>query len=105
MGFFNKKINKIIVCAISISLISLLALCFIPYKVYSENSQGFLNKEDVQFLEFCQTYSKSYFNTTEYEKRKLIFTQTLKFIEQTNESENGFELGVNFLSDMTEEER
>ena len=52
MGFLGNKLNLIIICAISISLISLIALCFIPFKLPSENSyssQGFLNNEDVQF--------------------------------------------------------
>ena len=74
---------------------------------------------DHAFQIYCSQYSKTYANKGEYEKRKAIFVENIRFIQDYNEEIRGkiedsggeltvddfAQMGINEMIDWTEEER
>lgn len=57
-----------------------------------------------EFSRFIGKHSRKYVSAEEHELRKNIFMQNLRFIHSKNRAKLGFSLGVNHLSDKTDDE-
>ncbi len=55
---------------------------------------------DLLFNRFIPTYAKNYENFKEYQERKNIFVQNVKFIEEQNSLLAGVELKINQFADL-----
>ena len=60
---------------------------------------------DQVFVRYLAKEGKSYSTKEEYERRKALFADKLKFVTEHN-SRNGatYKVGLNYFSDLTEEE-
>ena len=64
-----------------------------------------LDSVDSTFARYLADHGKSYATKEEYEKRKEVFSQNLRYVSEQN-SQNGasFRVGLNKFSDLTKEE-
>ena len=56
------------------------------------------------FNEFLSTYRKSYGTRAEYKHRMKIFSETLAHIERHNKGDSRYELALNSMADLSNEE-
>lgn len=59
---------------------------------------------DHEFKRFIGKHGKKYDTTEEHERRKSNFMQNLRYIHSKNRAKLGFSLGVNHLTDKTNDE-
>jgi cathepsin L len=63
-----------------------------------------MTAQDYEFMSYVTEYGKTYGTKAEFEFRSALFKQELAHIEEQNASGNTHTLGVNHMSDWTEEE-
>ena len=68
-------------------------------------SATILSSGDHEFIKFVAEHGRSYGTREEFEFRSEIFKQNLAFIEDHNSKNGEHAVGVNFLADMTEQEK
>jgi len=57
-----------------------------------------------QFGDFVASHNKNYKDVAELKQKLLTFKENMEHIDNHDESNSGFKVGVNMFSDMTEEE-
>jgi len=65
----------------------------------------FMSAADYEFMKYVTEHGKSYGTKAEFEYRANIFKQTLAEVEEINSQNGTHTVGLNFLSDMTKQER
>jgi len=65
---------------------------------------GFMSKTDYEFMKYVSEYGKQYATRSEFDLRAGIFAETLRTIEEHNASGATHQLGLNHLSDFTNDE-
>lgn len=72
---------------------------------YSSNSSvAQFQLLEQEFQEYAQKYSKNYPTDDEYQKRLLIYLENASYIRAYNQLGNTFTLGVNYFTDLTNQE-
>lgn len=70
-----------------------------------KNADQMMTAQDYEFMRFVTEYGKTYGTKAEFEFRSALFKEQLAHIEEQNASGNNTHvLGVNHMSDWTEEE-
>ena len=95
--------TKLLLSPVSLGLVKssmkvLLVLAFLSASVL-----GLQTKYD-KFLDFKQQFQKQYTSRDEELKRYQVFSANLEDIERHNRGESSFTRGINFFTDLTEEE-
>ncbi|XP_046386706.1 digestive cysteine proteinase 1-like [Ischnura elegans] len=75
---------------------------FNPMKEFIHNDDSHIK---TSFEEFKQTHNKQYNDDEEHHHRLNVFRQNVRFISSKNRANLGFQLKVNHLADLTDEER
>lgn len=63
-----------------------------------------IEANDIDFIKFVAWFGKSYKNMEEFSHRAELYKNTIHFISEHNAEERTYKLGVNHLSDWTEDE-
>jgi len=69
-----------------------------------KNNTEQMTSQDYEFMGYVTEYGKQYGTKAEFEFRSALFKETLAHIEQHNSGNETHTLGVNHMSDWTEEE-
>merc|ERR1719223_926337 len=64
-----------------------------------------MQPSDYEFMRFVTEHGKSYGTKAEFEFRSVVFKQALAEIEEINSQNGTHTVGVNFLADMTKQEK
>mmetsp|Transcript_5990 Transcript_5990/g.9713 ORF Transcript_5990/g.9713 Transcript_5990/m.9713 type:complete len:196 (+) Transcript_5990:25-612(+) len=64
-----------------------------------------LEAGDLEFMRFVAEHGKSYGTKEEFEFRLATFKENFKFIQEFNAANNTHKVGINFMADLTHEER
>merc|ERR1719223_960044 len=64
-----------------------------------------MQPSDYEFMRFVTEHGKSYGTKSEFEFRSVVFKQALAEIEEINSQNGTHTVGVNFLADMTKQEK
>jgi cathepsin L len=80
-------------------------LAAVGVKHHKETDSGLMTSQDYEFMRYVSEYGKTYGTKAEFEFRSALFKKELAHIEEQNASgENTHTLGVNHMTDWTDEE-
>ncbi len=84
---------------ISAGFVSMFEMLIMDQTVFKE-----LDETDAAFVGYLAIYNKQYSKIEEYKQRKAIFQQSLEIIQNQNLLEQNYVLGLNPMSDWTDDE-
>ena len=70
----------------------------------AKHADQMMTAQDYEFMRYVTEYGKTYGTKAEFEFRSALFKQELAHIEEENAKGNTHTLGLNHMSDWTEEE-
>jgi len=78
---------------------------FIIAALATVSAHDLMTSADYKFMEFVTEHGKSYATKAEFEFRANVFKNTLAMVEEHNSQNGTSTVGINFLADMTTDEK
>ncbi|AES60218.1 putative fruit bromelain [Medicago truncatula] len=90
---------------VTVYIIIILLACAYPTAMSRKLSTKSSSSVNKAFQQWIHEYGRTYSNTTEMNKRRVIFKEELKYVKKFNKAgDEGYTIGLNQYSDWTDEE-